>query len=93
VEGYEVKANDGHHVGHVQRVAGGVLVIEHGALKHRIAVPHELAHVDDDARLVRLTVSDDLLHDAPRVHHDHIDAAAVAAYYGYDEPTDSPSSA
>ena len=93
MEGYEVKSSDGHDVGHVHRVAGGVLVIEHGALKHRIAVPHELAHVDDDARLVRLTVSNELLHDAPRVHHDQVDTAAVAAYYGYDEPTDSPSSA
>jgi hypothetical protein len=85
VEGFKVLANDGHEVGHVERVEGGVIVVEHGLLKHEFAVPHEVAHVDDDAHVVRLTVSKELVDDAPKMHHDRVDLAALKAYYGYDE--------
>jgi hypothetical protein len=85
VEGFKVMTNTGLEVGHVDRVESGVIVVEHGVLKHRFAVPHELAHVDDDAKIVHLTVSKALLDDAPKMHHDRVDIAAVAAYYGYDE--------
>lgn len=85
MEGYAVVANDGHHMGRVDRLADGSIVVEHGTLHHRFAVPHELAHVDEDAKVVHLTVAKELLHDAPKVHGDAIDKAAVAGYHGYEE--------
>src|SRR5262245_23438235 len=54
VEGYAVFTNEGDHWGHVERVDEGILVIEHGHRHHRLAVPHEFAHVKEEEREVHL---------------------------------------
>jgi hypothetical protein len=93
VEGYEVVTNDDQKVGRVAAVAGNLLVVEHGTIrKHRNALPLELARVDDDARIVRATVSKDLFSDSPDVNADDVDESAVAAYYGLARGFEAPSS-
>ena len=92
MEGYEVVTNDGRKAGHVVRVSGGVLVVEHGVLlKHRNALPRELAHVDDEAKVVRATVSRELLEEGPKVNGEAVDERAVAAYYGLASGFEAPS--
>jgi hypothetical protein len=92
VEGYEVVTNDEHKVGRVVAVSGDMIVVEHGSiLKRRNALPRELAHVDDDARVVRATVSKDVFADSPKVDGDRVDTRAAASYYGLARGFDAPS--
>jgi hypothetical protein len=95
VEGYDVVTNDGSTLGRVVAVAGDHLVVQHGALrKHRNALPLELVHADDDARVVRTTIGKETLARAPEVGDDgSIDARAVALYYGSGEGGATPESA
>ena len=94
MEGYEVVTSDDATVGRVVSVAGDYLVVEHGTLrKTRNALPLELAHADEDARVVRATVSKEMLHGAPEVDEaGPVDARAVAAYYGVGEAVQTPAS-
>jgi hypothetical protein len=92
VEGYEVVTNDEHKVGRVVAVSGDMIVVEHGSiLKRRNALPRELVHVDDDARVVRATISKDVFSDSPKVEGDRVDTRAVASYYGLARGFDAPS--
>jgi hypothetical protein len=91
LEGYEVVTNDGRKAGRVVRVDEDVLVVEHGTLrKHRNALPREFAHVDDDEKVVRATVSKELLEEAPEVNGE-VDQRAIAAYYGFAGGFEAPS--
>lgn len=92
MEGYEVVTNDGRKAGQVAGVSGDLLVIEYGTiLKRKNAVPRELAHVDEESEVVRLTVSKELLEEGPKVAGDSIDERAVAAYYGLAGGFEAPS--
>jgi hypothetical protein len=83
MDGYDVVTIDEHKAGHVVGRSGPYLVVEHGALfKHRRPVPETFATVDEDARVVRLTVSKEILESAPEVHDGEVDEAAAAAHYG-----------
>jgi hypothetical protein len=83
VDGYDVVTFDDHKVGHVVARLGPFLVVEHGAVfKHRRPVPETFATVDDDARVVRLTVSKDILESAPEVDDGEVDEVAAAEHYG-----------
>ncbi len=92
MEGYDVVTNDDEKVGQVAAVSGDHLVVEHGTIrKHRNALPLELARVDDDAHVVRATVSKEVLTDSPEVNDDDVDEGAVAAYYGLASGLEAPS--
>jgi hypothetical protein len=91
VEGYEVVANDGSKFGEVVGMVGDTLIVEHGTLlKHRVGLPRELARVDDDAGVVRTTVSKEILDEAPEVGEDSVDERAVAEYFGLARGSDAP---
>ena len=83
MQGYEVITSDDRKHGHVVDVKGDNLIIEHGlVLKKRHAVPKVLAHADESERVVRLSVSQDLVDASPKVDDGQVDRRAVAAHYG-----------
>ena len=90
MDGYEVETIDGDKVGHVVGTDHGFLLVEHGLLKTKHALPHAFAEIDDDAHVVRTTLSKQIVHDSPKVDGE-IDRAAVAEHYGLAEGyTDPP---
>jgi hypothetical protein len=84
MEGYDVLTTDDDKVGHVVERRDGFLIVETGHLltKHKHALPEQFAHVDEGEKVVRITVSRDLVHDSPKVSDDDFDALAVSRYYG-----------
>jgi hypothetical protein len=83
MEGYEVITSDDRKAGRVAEVKGDNLIIEHGLLmKKRRAVPKALAHSDEAARTVRLSVSSELVQASPKVDEGNVDQRAVAQHYG-----------
>lgn len=83
MEGYEVRTSDDKNVGRVVGTIGDNLIVEHGTLrKVRHPLPRTFAHVDDGERLVRATVSKDVLEDAPQIENGELDQQAVARHYG-----------
>jgi hypothetical protein len=90
MDGYDVIASDGHSVGTVVGERGDSIVLQHGLLrKHRRALPRTFVEVDDDARVVRTTLSKQLIEDSPELDDD-VDEQEIAAYYGlaggYEQP-------
>jgi hypothetical protein len=91
VEGYEVIGSDGGKVGHVVGVESGLLIVESGLLrKSRRAVPAAFAHADDDERVVRLSLSRELVEESPALEDGEVDHRAVAAHYGLAEGSEAP---
>jgi hypothetical protein len=91
MDDFEVIDNDNHNVGHVVGEEADSIIVERGHLrKHRHAVPRTFVVVDEDARVVRTTVSKELIEDSPEVNDDGVDERAIAAYYGlaggYEQP-------
>ena len=83
--------SDGGKLGHVVAVEGDLLVIEEGMLrKSRYAIPKAFAHPDDQEKVVRLTVSKELVEDSPPLENGNVDRQAVAAHYGLAEGYDDP---
>src|SRR6266550_1447051 len=85
MQGYTVVTSDDAKVGHVVGEVGENLIVEHGHLmKSRHPLPRAFAHADDEAQIVRTTVSKSILQDAPKVEADgsDLDEAEVARYYG-----------
>ena len=83
MEGYEVITSDDRKAGRVTEVKGDNLIIEHGLLlKKRHAVPKVLAHADEAEKVVRLSVSSELIENSPKVDNGHVDQQAVARHYG-----------
>ena len=83
VEGYDVITSDECKLGHVVGTIGDNLVVEHGTLhKSKHPVPKTFAEVHDDERVVRLTVSKEIVKQAPKVNGDGLDQRAVAEHYG-----------
>jgi hypothetical protein len=82
MQGYEVVTSDGERLGEVSGTLGRALVVERGTLrKSRHALPLAFAHADDDARVVRTTISRDLFEASPRVGEDTAEQE-IADYYG-----------
>ena len=89
MEGYDVITFDDKKVGTIAGESGDYLIVEHGlVLKSKRAVPRELAHVEDEAKQVRITVGKDLFLDSPEVDGE-LDEAAVLDYYGL-APSEGP---
>jgi hypothetical protein len=84
MEGYDVITTDDDKVGRVVERRDGFLIVETGHLltKHKHALPEQFAHADESEKVVRITVSRDLVHDSPQVSGDDFDALAVSRYYG-----------
>jgi hypothetical protein len=83
MEGYEVITSDERKAGHVVAVKGDNLIVEHGLLlKKQHAVPKVLAHEDASERVVRLSVSSELVDASPKVDDGQVDQRAVAQHYG-----------
>jgi hypothetical protein len=84
MDGYELITNDEKHLGHVVERRGTNAIVEHGLLrKTRHAVPETFLDVHDDERIVRTTLSKQLIEDSPKVSADaDVDEAEIAAYYG-----------
>jgi hypothetical protein len=81
MEGYDVVANDDQKIGHVLGTEKGYLIVESGLLrKSKHAVPLDMARTDDDEKVVRLTVSKEMVDGGPTVEDGGWQA--VDDYYG-----------
>ena len=82
MEEYEVLASGGESVGIAVGVRDGNVVVEHGRLlKSRRALPLAFVQVDEDAHVVRATISKRMIEESPKLRKD-VDQAAIARYYG-----------
>ena len=91
MKGYDVRTIDGDKIGHVVDTDGDFLIVEHGLLKSKHALPMVFAEVDADEQVVRTTLSKDLIHHSPKVngeHRPHGDRRALRA--GRRASTDPP---
>jgi hypothetical protein len=95
MEGYDVITSDESKVGHVVGEANGCAIVENGLIRHtRHVVPLEFLHVDEGSETYRTSLSKQMINDAPEADSDgNFDAAAVATYYGLEQPAtrNSPS--
>ena len=90
MEGFDVVTSDDDKVGHVVGKEGDFLIVEHGAIfKARHAIPATFVEVDEDARLVRTTLSKHLIETSPKVG-DEVDRREIAAHYGLAEGAVAP---
>src|SRR5262245_29300023 len=89
MKGYDVRTIDDDKVGHVVGVEDDFVIVEHGLLKTKHALPMTFAEVDDEQQLVRTTLSKSLIHDSPKVNGD-IDHQAIAEHYGLAEGFTDP---
>ena len=90
MDGYDVETIDGDKIGRVVGTDHGYLLVEHGLRKTTHALPHVFAEIDDDAHVVRTTLSKQIIHDSPKMNGE-IDRGAVAEHYGLAEGyTDPP---
>jgi len=86
-----VITSDEHKAGHVVGTRGDYLIVEHGTLrKSRHLLPRVFVEADDAARVVRATITKDILEDSPKLDGDEVDEREVSAHYGlaagFDEP-------
>ena len=89
MKGYDVRTIDDDKIGHVVDTDGDFLIVEHGLMKSKHALPMVFAEVDADEQVVRTALSKDLIHHSPKVNGD-IDHAAIAEHYGLAEGFDDP---
>ena len=90
MKGYDVRTIDDDKVGHVVDTDGDFFIVEHGLLKSKHALPMTFTEVDEDAGVVRTTLSKSLIHESPKVNGE-IDRQAIAEHYGLAEGfTDPP---
>lgn len=91
MDGYQVIGSDDGKLGEVVATEGDLIVVEDGLLrKRRRAIPKAFAHADDGERVVRLSVSKELVEDSPALDGEEIDHRAIAAHYGLAEGYDAP---
>ena len=82
MQGYDVMTSDDKKVGQVVGVAGTNLIVERGSiLKSRRPLPRAFAHVDDERRIVRTTISKELFETAPKLDGEP-DERAINQHYG-----------
>jgi hypothetical protein len=81
---YEVVTIDGDKIGHLVDRQGEYLIVEHGLLKSKHALPKTFAEIDEAEGVVRTTLSKQLVYDSPKVNGD-LDVNAIAEHYGLAE--------
>ena len=89
MKGYDVRTIDDDKIGHVVDTDGDFLIVEHGLLHSKHALPKTFAEVDADNEVVRTTLSKDLIYDSPKVNGE-LDRQAVAEHYGLAEGFTDP---
>ena len=89
MKGYDVRTIDDDKIGHVVDTDGDFLIVEHGLMKSKHALPMVFAEVDADEQVVRTALSKDLIHHSPKVNGD-IDRTAIAEHYGLAEGFEDP---
>jgi hypothetical protein len=89
MDGYDVRTVDDEKVGHVVEVDGDYLIVEHGLLKTKHVLPGIFAEVEAEAKVVRTTLSKQLIHESPKVNDD-LDRQQVAEYYGLADGYEDP---
>jgi hypothetical protein len=90
MQGYDVRTIEGDKIGHVVDTDGDYLIVEHGLLKSKHALPKTFAEVDEREHVVRTALSKELIYESPKVNGD-LDHVAVAEHYGLAEGfTDPP---
>jgi hypothetical protein len=83
MEGFTVVTSDDAKFGEVKAERGDNLIVEQGRIfKSRVALPRAFAHVDEAERVVRTTISKQVLESAPKLDGDELDEFAVAEHYG-----------
>ena len=93
MHGPDVVTIDGDKIGHVVDEKDQFLVVEHGLLKTKHALPREFTEVDESAGIVRTTLSKELVHDSPKVNGE-FDTVEISRHYGLtDGYDDAPSRA
>ncbi len=91
MEGYEVVTSEDAKAGHVVGVEGDNLIVEHGVIfKSRHALPRTFVEVDDSERVVRASVSKQIVESSPKVEDGRVDERAVAEHYGLAEGYEAP---
>jgi hypothetical protein len=90
MQGYEVRTIDGDKIGHVVETNDEFLIIEHGLLKTKHALPRKLAEVDEAAGVVTTTLSKQLVYDSPKVKGGDLDHETIAEHYGLAEGYSDP---
>ena len=89
--GYDVVTSDDEKIGRVVDERDNCLIVEHGMLlKAKHAIPKDFATVDDDAQIVRATITKDVFADGPKVDDEHWDCSAVLAHYGLAGGVEAP---
>src|SRR5262249_1280163 len=81
---YEVMTIDGDKIGHLVDEHGEYLIVEHGLLKSKHALPKTFTETDETEGVIRTTLSKQLVYDSPKVNG-HFDREAVAEHYGLAE--------
>ena len=90
MEGFDVLTFDGDRAGTIVGRRGAYLIVEQGAIfKHRRALPEIFATVDEGERVVRTTLSRELLDGAPELDG-AVDERAIARHYGLAAGEDEP---
>jgi hypothetical protein len=89
MQGYEVRTIDDDKIGHVVDVDGDFLIVEHGLLKSKHALPKTFTEVDADNKVVRTTLSKDVINHSPKVNGE-LDRQAVLEHYGLAEGLTDP---
>ena len=90
MEGFDVLTFDGDKAGTIVGRQGAYLVVEQGVIfKHRRALPEIFATVDETERVVRTTLSRELLEGAPELDGT-VDEQAVALHFGLASGEDEP---
>lgn len=84
----QVLTIDDEKVGHVVGEEGDFLLVEHGLLKAKHAIPR--AFIDEDGDHYRTTLSKQLIHESPKLHNGDLDRQAVAEHYGLAEGYEDP---
>jgi hypothetical protein len=91
MEGFEVITSDDAKAGHVVEVRGDNLIVEHGTIfKSRHALPRTFVDIDEGGRVVRASVSREILESSPKVDDGEVDERAVAEHYGLAEGFEAP---
>ncbi len=91
MEGYDLITSEDAKAGRVVDVQGDNLIVEHGTIfKSQHALPRTFVDVNDAERVVRASVSKNILETSPKVEGGEIDEHAVAAHYGLAEADPAP---
>src|SRR2546423_12618447 len=79
MEGYEAITSDDRKVGQVVDIKGDNVIVEHGLLrKTQHAIPTAFVHADDSEKVVRLSVSSDIVVSSPKLDDGQVDRRAGA---------------